>query len=154
MRLSSRLLAPVLAGAMLLLPAALSAHGSQASSSSTGGFTQALNSYRASHGRGPLVADPALTAAAQAYAQDMVSHGYFSHRGRDGATVGSRAARAGCAWGDAAENLGSGYANEAHVIQGWIGSPGHRRAMLGRNYSRYGLGRVGNIWVLMLTDQC
>jgi uncharacterized protein YkwD len=139
---------------MLLLPAALSAHGSQSSASSNTGFTAALNDYRAGRGLFPVVPDAELTAAAQAYAQDMASHGHFSHRGRDGSNAGTRARRAGCSWRSAAENIAWGQTSESQVLQGWADSASHRRNMLGTSYARYGLGRVGTYWVLLFADQC
>ena len=154
MNLSSRLLAPVLAGAMLFLPAALSAHDSLSSGSSNTAFASALNDYRASRGLGPVVPDVELTAAAQAYAQDMASEGHFSHWGRDGSNAGTRARAAGCTWRFAAENIAWGQTSESQVLQGWADSASHRRNMLGASYTRYGLGRVGIYWVLMFADQC
>jgi uncharacterized protein YkwD len=155
MRILSELLAPVLASAILLLPATLSAHESLFSASSTtSGFADTLNSYRASSGLGPVVPDAELTAAAQAHAQDMASHGYFSHKGRDGARADARALRAGCNWSNVGENLGWGQTSESEVLQGWVNSPSHRGVLQGARYTRYGMAQVGTYWVLMLADQC
>ena len=154
MRLPSRLLAPILMGAMFLPSAGLSAQDFVSSSSSNMGFAAAHNSYRASSGLGPVVPDAELTAAAQAHAQDMASHGYFSHKGRDGARADARALRAGCNWGNVGENLGWGQTSESEVLQGWVNSPSHRGVLQGARYTRYGMAQVGTYWVLMLADQC
>src|SRR5215218_8706156 len=54
-----------------------------------------LNGERADHGLAPLAANPQLTAAASAYAQDLVAGSYFSHTGRDGSDVLDRVTAAG-----------------------------------------------------------
>jgi uncharacterized protein YkwD len=117
-------------------------------------FGKALNEFRASQGRGPVVADAELTAAAEAHARDMASNGYFSHESLDGSRSGDRAKRAGCSWRAAAENIAWGQTSESQVLQGWADSAGHRRNMLGASYTRYGLGRAGTNWVLMFADRC
>ena len=159
MRLLSNLLASlIVAVATLAHPVALAAQEGTASSSSTatgaGGFEQALNAFRARHGARPLAADPELTAAAQAYAEDMVANAYFSHTGRNGENAMVRATVAGCSWRSIGENLATGYSSNADVIEGWAGSPSHRDAMLGSIYNRYGMARVGVTWVLMFSDRC
>lgn len=126
---------------------------SQASLPATA-FGAALNDFRARQGLGPVVADAELTAAAEAHAKDMVAGVYFSHKGRDGSDSGDRARRAGCSWRAAAENIAWGQTSEGQVLQGWADSSGHRRNMLGRSYTRYGLGRAGTTWVLMFADRC
>lgn len=129
--------------------------GSSSSSSAAGmNFGEALNAYRASAGRGPVMADPELMAAAQAYAQTMAATGNFAHRGPDGSSSGTRARQAGCSWRAAAENIAWGQRSESEVLQGWADSAGHRRNMLNASYTRFGLGRAGTYWVLMFADQC
>lgn len=131
------------------------AAGTSSSTSTAGAaFSNALNAYRASAGRGPVVADPELTAAAQAYAQTMAATGHFAHQGPDGSSSGTRARQAGCSWRAAAENIAWGQRSESEVLQGWADSAGHRRNMLNASYTRYGLGRSGTYWVLMFADQC
>lgn len=154
MLFNSRSLAvSLLAGLLLILPVSSMAHGTSSSTSSSG-FGEALNSYRARHGLAPLTPDPTLAAAAQAYAQEMVSNGYFSHTDRHGGNPMVRASVAGCSWRSIGENLATGYTSTAQVIGGWDDSPSHRGAMLGRAYKRYGMGRVGETWVLMFSDRC
>jgi uncharacterized protein YkwD len=119
------------------------------------GFGDALNAFRAQHGLGGLREDGALTRAAQAYAQDMATHGYFSHTGRDGSTVLTRARGAGCnGQGYFAENIAWGQDSANDAFQGWAASSGHRANMLGRNYGAYGLGQSGGYWVLVFADGC
>ncbi len=148
-------LAPIRADAQQVPDSLVLVGGSSSSSSAAGmNFGDALNAYRASAGRGPVVADPELTAAAQTYAQTMAATGHFAHRGPDGSNSGARARRAGCSWRAASENIAWGQRSESEVLQGWADSAGHRRNMLGANYTRFGLGRAGTYWVLMFADQC
>ena len=98
-----------------------------------------------------------LRRAAQAHAEDMASRGYFSHEapdGPNGRTFAQRARSAGCAIGGGAENIANGQRSEREVFTAWQNSSGHRRNMLGRSYRQYGLGRSGNIWVLVLAQSC
>ena len=116
-------------------------------------FTASLNNYRAQAGRPAVVPNPRLIAAAQAHARDMASQGYFSHRGKNGSMVRNRVRAQGydgCFW---AENLAMGQTSEAQVLRDWAASPGHNRNLLSRA-QEYGLGRVGDIWVLVLGSRC
>jgi uncharacterized protein YkwD len=135
-----------------LLAAAVLALAPAAQAAQT--FEDALGAVRGQAGLGPVRADPALTAAAQAHAEDMARSGYFSHTGQDGSDVRVRAERTGCRGGWMAENLAWGFDDVSAVLAGWMASPGHRTNMLGPNYRVYGLGESGGIWVLMVSDRC
>lgn len=120
-------------------------------------FTRQLNAFRVSQGNGQMRPNAALTRAAQAHAEDMLARNYFSHRaqnGPNGVTFGQRARAAGCAMQAGAENIAWGQKSEAEVLQGWQNSPGHRRNLLRPNYTLYGLGRAGNVWVMKLASAC
>lgn len=120
-------------------------------------FHQALNSFRTGQGLAPLTPSPALTRAAKAHAADMERRGYFSHSspgGPDGATLRARAASAGCDMGAGAENIAQGQTSEAQVFAAWQNSAGHRANHIGAAYRLYGLGRVGDTWVLKLASAC
>jgi uncharacterized protein YkwD len=155
-RLCSLLAPLLLAGSLLTTPTAVA--GDSAASSSTASalsFGEALNAFRARHGLGGLREDRALTRAAQAYARDMAAHDYFSHTGRDGSTVLTRARAAGCnGRGYFAENIAWGQDSANDAFQGWAASSGHRANMLGRNYGAFGLGQSGGYWVLVFADGC
>jgi uncharacterized protein YkwD len=110
---------------------------------------------RAQNGLGALREDAHLTRAAQAYAEDMARHGYFSHTGRDGSTVVTRARAAGCnGRGYFAENIAWGQSSANDAFQGWAASAGHRANMLGLNYGAFGLGQSAGFWVLVFADGC
>ncbi|CAA9389451.1 MAG: Glutamate synthase [NADPH] large chain [uncultured Rubellimicrobium sp.] len=165
MKRLSGLWAPVLTGAMFLLGSAtlaqqadlLLADGPATLVSSSAGmsFGDALNQVRSQSGLGALRQDAHLTGAAQAFAEDMARHGYFSHQGRDGSTVSTRVRAAGCRGrGYFAENIAWGQRTAQSTFDGWMASSGHRRNMLGENYGAYGLGQSGGYWVLVFADGC
>lgn len=118
------------------------------------GFGAMLNKARADNGLGALSPNTRLAAAAQSHAQDMVQRGYFAHQSINGTTPATRVRANGYCYRFVAENLASGQYNEASVIAAWMGSPGHRQNMLARNAREYGLGRQGNMWVLVLGTPC
>lgn len=112
-----------------------------------------INANRAANGRAPVQENSRLSPAARAHAQDMFTNEYFDHVSPDGARFTTRAARAGysCA---IAENLASGQDSAAEVMDAWMQSSGHRRNLLLANASEYGVGRVGDMWVLMMGQGC
>lgn len=121
------------------------------------GFDSALDNFRQGQGLGTLRRSAALDRASQRHAQDMVSRGYFSHtatQGPHGTTFAERARTAGCALQTGAENIAAGQRSEATVFETWKNSPGHRRNLLGKAYTQYGLGRVDNTWVMVLSGDC
>jgi uncharacterized protein YkwD len=123
------------------------------SSSQDAGLTTLINAFRAANGKGPVVAVPSLTAAAQGHAQDMVANAFFSHDSLNGASVGDRARANGCSWTGVSENIAQGQTSPEQAMQSWIDSPGHRRNLLGP-YGQIGPARVGNTWVLVLASGC
>ena len=159
MRFSATILAfSLLAGlgGAALSPAPAAAQSAQSSSSVTvESFGEALSAFRAQAGLGAVREDALLHRAAQAYAEDMARHGYFSHTGRDGGNVATRARAAGCrSRGYFAENIAWGQDTANDSFQGWAASPGHRANMLGPRYKVYGLGQAGGYWVLVFSDRC
>jgi len=108
-----------------------------------------LNGERADAGLPPLKLDARLSAAAQAYAADLVAGQYFSHTGRDGSTIRTRLDDAGYlprngGWA-IGENLAWGtgaLATPASIMQAWMNSPGHRENVLNPEYREIGIGVV------------
>jgi uncharacterized protein YkwD len=109
-------------------------------------FALDLNSFRAAHGRPPLAADGSLAAMAYSHSADMARRGrldhagFMQHRGPGGAR---------------AENVAYGCADAACAMRLWIRSSGHRRNMLRRDVSRYGLASAVSAngrryWTLVL----
>jgi uncharacterized protein YkwD len=147
-------LAPALAAAALVLAApsaALAADcpGADAAPASPQAPVATLcllNAERAAQGLGPLSADVHLTAAASAFAADMVARQFFDHVSPDGGTMMDRLHAAGWhpagAW-SAGENIawGSGdLATPALIVDAWMHSAGHRANILNGAFTQIGLG--------------
>lgn len=112
------------------------------------GVVTLTNAERSAAGCAPLVVDPRLTAAAQDHAEDMATHGYFSHTGRDGSSFADRIRAAGHP-APGAENIARGQPDAATVVAAWMGSPGHRRNILDCSLTALGVGHDprGDHWV-------
>ena len=99
--------------------------------------TATLNSYRASHGLGPVRLDPALAAMAQHQADAMAAGNQLSHD-----VAGSFASRflaSGLDAPRAAENIGGGYYSAEEAFKGWRDSPGHNANLLMPQATRFGI---------------
>lgn len=118
------------------------------------GFQGVLSDWRRDRDRSRVEARERLARAAQAHANWLAARGTLSHTGRNGSSAGDRARAAGCNWGAIAENLAAGPGSAREAVRLWAGSPSHRTNMLGRSFRVFGLGRAGNIWVLLLADRC
>lgn len=92
-----------------------------------------MNMARASHGLPLLEDDPRLAALASSWAAVNARLGHLDH--------GDFQARIDRVYPGvpAAENLAAGQQTSAEVVQTWLGSPGHRRNMLGP-YDHAGTG--------------
>lgn len=100
-----------------------------------------VNAVRSQSGAGPLAFCGTLGAAAQAHSEDQAAHGTMSHTGSDGSSPWVRIDRAGYrGWNAAAENVASGYPDVTSVMDGWMGSSGHRANILGPQYTHVGFG--------------
>lgn len=114
-----------------------------------------LNQDRKAAGRKPLKVSPALMAAAESHAQDMVAKGYFSHTGKNGSTVGKRIKRQGYKFCHAAENIASGQKSAAEAMVSWRASSGHSKNNLSRKSKEVGAGFAGDsMWVLVFAAPC
>ena len=119
---------------------------------------QSVNTERATRGLPGLKQDPELAAAAQAHACEMGKRGYFSHEGRNGSTVMTRAKRQGYKACLIAENIALGQGDVAQVMASWMGSKGHRTNILRRGVSDTGVGvalQNGRlVWVQVFARPC
>jgi uncharacterized protein YkwD len=115
---------------------------------------QMLNGLRAEQGISGVVPSEILEEIAMAHAMDMAENGFFSHTGSDGSSIGDRARAAGYGYCAIAENIAKGQKSLTEVMSSWAASRGHRRNMLNRNVTEYGLVRApGHIWVMVLGAQ-
>jgi uncharacterized protein YkwD len=104
------------------------------------------NRVRVQHGTGVMHQDAALQRSAQDYANELAARRVLEHTsptpGRR--TVGERVDAAGVRWTAVAENLGmlTGPAPTVprRVVQMWLDSPGHRRNLLGEQWTLSGAG--------------
>ena len=110
-----------------------------------------VNQIRADQGRKPLSVSPKLARAADAHARDMAARNRFSHTGSDGSTLGKRVKRQGYGFCHVAENIAMGQRDIRAAMVEWMNSPGHRKNILSREPTQFGLARsAGNRWVMVL----
>ena len=121
---------------------------------------QGLNQIRDRYRLDTLEYNPSLARAAQDHACDMATLDFFSHNSSDGSNVQHRARRSGYHDCLIAENIAHGtpYSAPNAVLQGWMDSSGHRKNMMLRRVSEYGIGVAvdhdGPYWVLVLAKGC
>ena len=132
----------IVLGASILLSACSStgtiAPGGRTSpaSLSVASITAAINGTRKSAGREPLAYNRQLEQAARTHANLMASRNTLSHS--VGGTLRERVTAAGYV-GAVGENLGAGQTTLEGVIEGWLGSRGHRSTLLSPNFKEFGL---------------
>jgi uncharacterized protein YkwD len=86
----------------------------------------------------PLRWNPALGAAALAHSRDMAAQRYFSHTGKNGKMVDTRAQRAGYAWWRVGENIAFGQNSPQEALTAWLTSPGHCANIMNRDFTEMG----------------
>lgn len=103
------------------------------------GVTELTNAERAAAGCEPVQTDERLRSAARGHSQDMAANDYFDHTGLDGRSPFDRMSDAGYP-DPAGENLAYGYRTPADVMEGWMGSDGHRENLLTCSHRTIGVG--------------
>ena len=106
-----------------------------------------LNGFRRAHRLPPLAMSAELAGAAYQHAHDLARRNHLDHRGFR--------ARLGPIASTAAENVLVGCPDAACAYRVWARSPGHRRNMLMRGVTHYGLASATaangrRYWVLEL----
>ena len=104
-----------------------------------------INSFRAQHKLPPLSVSGMLAAAAHSHASDMASRKTLDHKGFRQRMVGSTGA----------ENVAYGCDSEDCAYRMWAKSAGHRRNMLMKGITSYGIASATadngrRYWVLEL----
>jgi uncharacterized protein YkwD len=102
-----------------------------------------VNDTREEHGLRRLQHHDRLAVLARDYSEKMARLGFFSHTGADGSTLEDRVRKENIGYAAVAENLhqNNGYDDPVPVaIRGWLNSPGHRRNMLGSQYTHSAVG--------------
>lgn len=85
-----------------------------------------------------------LAAAAIKHSKDMAQQGYFSHTGKDGRQVDSRASDQGYQFSHIGENIAAGQGAVEQVMAGWLASPGHCANIMEPSYTEMGAAYVLN----------
>ena len=103
------------------------------------------NAFRGVYGLPPLKWNDKLAAAARSHSEDMAKREFFSHINPDGKSPGDRITDAGYEWYSCAENIAmmSSGIDAVVVVDLWINSPGHRKAMLTETCDELGVGVSG-----------
>ena len=130
----------ILALVLLMLLTASVAQAATLVTANAQSVVNQVNQERAARGLSALRVDPALTAAAQIRAQEIVER--FSHTRPDGtkwSTVSS------VAYG---ENIAKGQRTADKVMAAWMSSSGHRANILRASYGSIGVACVksGNVY--------
>jgi hypothetical protein len=102
-----------------------------------------------------LTSNTQLSQAAYAKLQDLFARQYFAHEAPvSGDTVSEVATRYGYTYLAVGENLALGdFTSNKHVVESWMGSPGHKENILSPKYTEIGIA-VGrgmhngrNVWI-------
>lgn len=101
-----------------------------------------INAARAQAGCRALKRDDRLQATARSHARAMAEQDFFSHVGKDGSTFGDRIRSSGYLFSMAAENIAAGQPTGAGVVAEWMGSAGHRKAILTCRFRHTGIAMV------------
>lgn len=121
-------------------PASFAAHYTTASPSAQEQIAaNLLNSDRARYGLAPLELDGELCRLARLKSEDMRDNGYFAHVSPTYGDVRQMLDAFGYAYAGAAENIAH-HATVDKAQAAFLSSPGHRRNLLARSYTRVGVG--------------
>jgi uncharacterized protein YkwD len=104
-----------------------------------------VNQARQGAGCAPVAVDGRLTTAASRHSADMAARNYFSHTTPEGVTFAERIKRAGYP-SPGAENIAHGQDTAEQVMQGWMGSPGHRANIQNCSLRTIGVGTQAKYW--------
>lgn len=111
------------------------------------------NLERAKRRTDPLAVDARITAAAQAYADKMAAADELTHT-LHGETFLDRLRDSGVDFKDGSEVIGWNQDDPAGIVDSWMDSSGHRRAILDPEFDAAGAGVAnrgkGNYWCMIL----
>jgi uncharacterized protein YkwD len=109
-----------------------------------------INAERVRQGLKILGYDDTLAYVSALHSVDMAKENYFAHEDENGCTSSCRVTNAGYEWRAVGENLfliksSFRYSVEdasAIIVQGWMGSEGHRRNIVNKDFTEQGIGVV------------
>ena len=125
--------------ALSLLVLAAPAFASDITSASV---VAAMNEQRAKIGLRPLREDPRLDDAAADRMRDMEELSYWGHEAPDGRSPFMWLPLRRYRYRFAGENLAVGFQTNELLIEGWMGSPGHRDNILSPDYEDCGVAVI------------
>lgn len=111
-----------------------------ATNMTTNGLLANTNVQREQNKLSDLTLNAALSEAAQAKANDMISRNYWSHTTPDGKEPWIFIDQTGYQYQAAGENLAYGFTSSTGAVTGWMNSPGHRANILNGDYREVGFG--------------
>jgi len=98
------------------------------------------NFYREKEGLGKLKENETLNKAAEERLEDMFSKQYFEHISPEGIGAEKVVSNLGYQYIMVGENLALGnFKNEKELVDGWMGSPGHRENILNSRFKEIGV---------------
>ena len=100
-----------------------------------------LNQDRGANGLAPLTLDPTLSSIARIKSQDMKDNHYFAHQSPTYGNVSSMLQHFGYAFRGAGENIAH-HATVEKSQAAFMSSTGHRRNILGSQWTKIGIGVV------------
>jgi uncharacterized protein YkwD len=106
-----------------------------------------INQHRAAKGLSQLVVSAPLTASSAWKSLHMAGNGYFDHNDQAppvARTAYQRARDCDYAGGSWGENIAWGYSTAQSVVNGWLGSSGHRANIENANFTSTGVGVAAN----------
>ena len=109
-------------------------------------FVALMNDHRVSIGCPALEWHVVVGEVAQAHSDDMVERSFTAHTNPDGASPFDRLADAGVTYSRAAENIAWGYTTAQSVLDGWLGSSGHRANLENCDLTHHGVGLTDRHW--------
>lgn len=98
-----------------------------------------LNSDRARYGLAALTIDPELSRIARIKSEDMRDQQYFAHTSPTYGDVRNMLTLMGYSYVSASENIAH-HATVEKAQAAFLSSPGHRRNVLSKNFTRVGIG--------------
>ncbi|KGX93290.1 hypothetical protein N781_12855 [Pontibacillus halophilus JSM 076056 = DSM 19796] len=98
------------------------------------------NAMRTRFGLAELEWFEPVSRVAYGHSKDMALDNYFSHVSPEGDGLQERLKRGEVYYVTAGENIAAQYPDSIAVVEGWLNSEGHRKAMLNDGYTHLGVG--------------
>lgn len=99
-----------------------------------------VNKERAKLGLAPLTWNQTLANIARTHSKDMYVHDYLDHKNSEGLNPADRVKASGVSYKKVAENIAAGQATPEEVVDGWMYSTEHKKAILDPDLKELGVG--------------